>query len=95
MVVTTIHKLQPFTIHQRLGNGEWGMGNDEWGMVNAKCVRLPPSKIVGEWGMRMEYYRDHEVQARAPRGGPPRKQDFLRIFLIKRIYWLLARANYG
>ena len=51
MVVTTIHKLQPFTIHQRLGNGEWGMGNDEWGMVNAKCVRLPPSKITGESGM--------------------------------------------
>ena len=48
-----------------MGNDEWGMGNDEWGMVigewgmvNAKCVRLPPSKIVGEWGMRKQYYRD-------------------------------------
>ena len=38
-------------------SGEWGMVGGEWGMVNAKCVRLPPSKIVGEWGMRMEYYR--------------------------------------
>ena len=26
----------------------------------------------------------HEVQARAPRGDPPRKQDFLRIFLIEK-----------
>ena len=25
-----------------------------------------------------------EVQARAPRGDPPRKQDFLRIFLIEK-----------
>ena len=33
------------------------MVSGEWGMVNAKCVRLPPSKIVGEWGMKMEYYR--------------------------------------
>ena len=30
-----------------------------------------------------------EVQARAPRGDPPRKQDFLRIFLIEKN--LLAR----
>ena len=39
-------------------SGEWGMVVGEWGMVNAKCVRLPPSKIAGEWGMRMEYYRE-------------------------------------
>ena len=26
----------------------------------------------------------YEVQARAPRGGPPRKQDFLRLFLIEK-----------
>ena len=26
----------------------------------------------------------YEVQARAPRGDPPRKQDFLRIFLIEK-----------
>ena len=38
-----------------MGNDEWGMVVWEWEMVNAKCVRLPPSKIAGEWGMRMEY----------------------------------------
>ena len=32
-------------------SGESGMMSGEWGMVNAKCVRLPPSKIVGEWGI--------------------------------------------
>ena len=30
-----------------------------------------------------EYFQN-EVQARAPRGDPPRKQDFLRIFLIEK-----------
>jgi len=29
-------------------------------------------------------YGIDEVQARAPRGDPPRKQDFLRIFLIEK-----------
>ena len=35
-------------------SGEWGMVVGEWGMVNAKCVRLPPSKILGEWGIGNE-----------------------------------------
>ena len=36
-------------------------------------------KKIPHWSLLM-----YEVQARAPRGDPPRKQDFLRIFLIEK-----------
>ena len=36
---------------------------------------------------------ENEVQARAPRGGPPRTQDFLRLFLIEKNLLAVARAN--
>ena len=35
----------------------------------------------------------HEVQARAPRGDPPRKQDFLRIFLIEKNLFAVSRGK--
>ena len=46
------------------------MNNDNYAVINLETF--------------LQTYIKYEVQARAPRGDPPRKQDFLRIFLIEK-----------